>query len=212
MMGSDLSGVEARLLGHFTSFFDDGDMAKELLEGDIHSKNAELIGKDRNTAKTFFYALLYGSGVAKQMGILGCSRQEAERLIKNFYEGNPGLSKLNDSLKAFYKKYKYIKAINGTRLQIRSEHVLLNSLIQASAAILFKRWGCLIWEEIDRLGLDAKIIISYHDEYQLRVHEKDVEQMKVVLQETLQRVKIFYNIKVDLETQTKVGSNWRDCH
>lgn len=56
MVGSDLSGVEARLLGHFTSFFDDFEMARELLDGDIHTKNAKLIGKDRNTAKTFFYA------------------------------------------------------------------------------------------------------------------------------------------------------------
>jgi DNA polymerase I len=56
MVGSDLSGVEARLLGHFTSFFDGGEMARELLDGDIHSKNAELIKRDRNTAKTFFYA------------------------------------------------------------------------------------------------------------------------------------------------------------
>lgn len=58
MMGSDLKGVEARLLGHLTSIFDNGEMAKELLSGDIHSKNAKLIGKDRSTAKTFFYALL----------------------------------------------------------------------------------------------------------------------------------------------------------
>lgn len=56
MVGSDLSGIEARLIGHFTSFFDDGEMAKDLLEGDVHSKNAKIIGKDRNTAKTFFYA------------------------------------------------------------------------------------------------------------------------------------------------------------
>ena len=56
MVGSDLSGVEARLLGHFTSYFDQGVMAQELVAGDIHSKNAKLIGKDRNTAKTFFYA------------------------------------------------------------------------------------------------------------------------------------------------------------
>lgn len=212
MMGSDLSGVEARLLGHFTSFFDDGEMARELLNGDIHSKNAKLIGKDRNTAKTFFYALLYGSGVAKQMAILGCSRREAEKIIKDFFDGNPGLCKLMDHLKAFYKKHKYIKAINGTRLMIRSEHVLLNSLIQASAAILFKRWGCYIWREIDRLGLDAAIIIAYHDEYQLRVHEKDVEVMKVVLRDTLQEVKEFYKISVDLATDTKVGFNWRSTH
>lgn len=95
------------------------------------------------------------------MAILGCSRREAEKIIKDFFDGNPGLCKLMDALKAFYKKHKYIQAINGTRLMIRSEHVLLNSLIQASAAILFKRWGCYIWREIDRLGLDAEVIIAY---------------------------------------------------
>lgn len=94
------------------------------------------------------------------MSILGCSRKEAEKLIEDFFNGNPGLLALVSSLKAFYKKYKYIQAINGSRLMIRSDHVLLNSLIQASAAILFKRWGCYIWEAIEAQGLDAKIIIA----------------------------------------------------
>lgn len=56
MCGSDLAAIEARLIGHYTHYFDAGIMAKELLEGDIHTKNAKLIGKDRNTAKIFFYA------------------------------------------------------------------------------------------------------------------------------------------------------------
>lgn len=56
MCGADLAAIEARLIGHYTYYFDQGVMAKELLEGDIHTKNAKLIGKDRNTAKTFFYA------------------------------------------------------------------------------------------------------------------------------------------------------------
>lgn len=146
------------------------------------------------------------------MAILGCSKKEAEVLIKNFFEGNPGLSKLIDYLKRFYKKNKYIKAINGARLQIRSEHILLNSLIQASAAILFKRWGVRIWNEIDRLGLDAMIIISYHDEYQLRVHKDCLDQTKDILQESLQYVKDFYKVSVPLATDTKIGFNWRDTH
>lgn len=146
------------------------------------------------------------------MAILGCSRAEAEKLIDDFFKGNPGLSALMDALKAFYKKYKYIQAINGTRLMIRSEHVLLNSLIQASAATLFKRWGALIWEAIDREQFDAKIIISYHDEYQLRVHQDCVDPMKVLLASTLQEVREFYKVRVELATDTRVGHNWRDCH
>ena len=146
------------------------------------------------------------------MAILGCNRKEAEKLISNFYDGNPGLQKLNESLKAFYKKHKYIKAINGTRLMIRSEHVLLNSLIQASAAILFKRWSCMVWDEIDRLYLDAKIIIMYHDELELRVHKDHIEQTKVVLKDTLLKTQEFYKVKVELATDTRIGETWASVH
>ena len=56
MWGSDLSGIEARLLGHFTYSFDGGEMARELLAGDIHTKTAIAMGISRNTAKTIRYA------------------------------------------------------------------------------------------------------------------------------------------------------------
>ena len=146
------------------------------------------------------------------MAILGCSRREAEKIIKDFFDGNPGLCKLMDALKAFYKKYKYIKAINGTRLMIRSEHVLLNSLIQASAATIFKRWSTLIWRDIDKHNLDASIIIMYHDEVELRVHKDDVDKIREILVNTLEETGLFYKLKVPLETQSKVGESWADVH
>lgn len=146
------------------------------------------------------------------MSILGCSRSEAEKLIDDFFSGNPGLLALVKALKAFYKKHKYIKAINGARLQIRSEHVLLNSLIQASSAIVFKRWMCFVWDAIEEKNLDAKVIIAMHDELQLRVHEKDVEEIKVVLSECLKKTQEFYKISVELKTDSRVGDSWRSTH
>ena len=146
------------------------------------------------------------------MAILGCSKSEAEKLIKNFYDGNPGLKKLIEYLTNYYKKNKYIKAIDGRRLMIRSSHVLLNSLIQASAAIIFKRWGTYIWREIEKRNYDAKIIIAYHDEYQCRVHESIVEEFSVVLKNTLKETQDQFKLRVDLATDTKVGFNWRQTH
>lgn len=212
MVGSDLSGIEARLIGHYTSLFDGGIMAQELLAGDIHTKNAALIKKDRDTAKTFFYALLYGSGAAKQASILGCSLKEAEVIIKNFFDGNPGLRDLIDYLKKFYKKHKYIRAIDKRHLQARSEHSILNLLIQASAAIIFKYWGTLIWREIDRNNWDAEIIIAMHDEYQLRVHNEIVQEVIPMLNSTLQETKEHFNLNVDLKTDSKTGQSWRATH
>ncbi len=155
---------------------------------------------------------MYGAGVGKVMSILSCSRAEAEKAIDLFYQASPALRKLNDRLKVFYKQHKYIQAINGARLQIRSEHVLLNSLIQASSAIIFKRWSCIVWDEIQRLGLDAVIIIMMHDELQLRVHEKDIELIKEVLSYTLRQTQEFYNVLVELKTDSRIGSNWRSTH
>lgn len=104
--------------------------------------------------------VLYGSGPGKQASILGCSIKEAERLIKNFFDGNPGLRDLMEYLNKFYTKYGYIKSLDGRRFPARSKHVLLNILIQSSAAILFKKWSCYTWELIDNLGIDAEIIIA----------------------------------------------------
>lgn len=212
MCGSDLSGIEARLLGHFTTQFDGGEMARLLLAGDIHSKTAKEMGIDRNTAKTIRYALMYGAGVGKVASILSCNTKEATKAVTLFYEANPALKQLVDALKRYYKKYGYIKSIDGRRISVRSEHSLLNFLIQSSAAVLFKRWGVYIWDEIDRLGIDAVVIIAMHDEYQIRVHQDCKEQIGKVLKDTLQRVQDKYNIRVELKTETSFGRSWRDTH
>ena len=188
-------------------------MAKELLDGDIHSKNAELIGKDRNTAKVFFYSLLYGVGITKlAQDTLKCNIKEAKKIMDSFYDGNPGLKKLKEYLERYYKKHKHIVGIDGRPLYIRSNHVLLNSLIQGGAAIIFKKWSTLVWREIDRLELDAEVIIMYHDELQIRCHEKDTGRLKVVLRETLDQVALYYKLKVPLATDSATGSNWSITH
>jgi hypothetical protein len=59
MMGSDLSGIELRCLAHYMAEFDNGEYAKELLEGDIHTVNMNAAGlESRDQAKTFIYACL----------------------------------------------------------------------------------------------------------------------------------------------------------
>jgi DNA polymerase I len=212
MVGADLSAIEARLIGHYTSYFDDGVMAKELLFGDLHSRNMSLINRDRATSKQFFYALCFGSQAKKQSQILNCSLMEAERIIKTFFDGNPGLKKLIDYLEKYYKKHGCIKSLDGREMKARSPHVLLNLLIQSSAAQVFKKWLCNIWESIDEEQLDAEVIISMHDEVQLRVYPDYISRVIECLHEDLHKVKDYYNLKVDLACEVGVGQSWKDTH
>lgn len=57
LVGWDASGLESRIEGHYTYKYDNGEYASELLDGDIHSKNADAFGCDRDTAKTVKYAV-----------------------------------------------------------------------------------------------------------------------------------------------------------
>ena len=65
MVGSDLAGIELRLLAHYLARYDDGRYADIILNGDIHAENAKKIGITRKQVKTVTYAFLYGAGNQK---------------------------------------------------------------------------------------------------------------------------------------------------
>ena len=63
LVGADASGLELRCLAHYMN---DKDFTNEVLSGDIHTANMRAAGlTDRDQAKTFIYAFLYGAGPAK---------------------------------------------------------------------------------------------------------------------------------------------------
>jgi len=57
LCGWDSSGLEARVAGHYTYLVDNGEFANEILEGDIHQKNADHFGIGRSQAKQVYYGL-----------------------------------------------------------------------------------------------------------------------------------------------------------
>lgn len=212
LVGSDLSGIEARLLGHYAWPYDGGELAFDLLQGDVHTKTAMMLGVDRDTAKTFRYAAMYGAGGAKIGRTIGVSTTQGQRKLDEFFEKSKGLGGIKRDLERAYKKNKYIRGLDGRRLHIRGKHILLNSLIQSSAAIIFKYWSTLVWEEIERKGMDAEIIIMYHDEFQMRAMYNDLVELRAILAMTLLETEQHFNLRVPLTTDTKAGMNWADTH
>ncbi len=85
-IGADASGLELRKLSHYMAKWDGGAYGKTVCEGknedgtDIHSVNRNALGLEgkpgRNSAKTFIYAFLYGSGELNLGQLLGCSPEE----------------------------------------------------------------------------------------------------------------------------------------
>lgn len=155
---------------------------------------------------------MFGASARKLASILGCSIEEAEKRMAIFWAANPGLRMLIDYLEKFYRKNKYIVGLDGRKLTIRGKHKLLNSLIQTAAGIIFKRWDLIATAELHRVGLDCTPIIRMHDEIQYRCLDIDVEESCQVIVQSAARAGEYYELKVPIGADCKVGSNWSQTH
>ena len=69
LVGTDASGLELRCLAHYMN---DVKFTNEVLTGDVHTANMKAAGlSNRDQAKTFIYAFLYGAGPAKIGSVVG---------------------------------------------------------------------------------------------------------------------------------------------
>ena len=69
LVGTDASSLELRCLAHY---MDDPKFTKEVLTGDVHTANMKAAGlTNRDQAKTFIYAFLYGAGPFKIGKVVG---------------------------------------------------------------------------------------------------------------------------------------------
>ena len=218
-IGADMSGLELRCLSHYLTPLDDGAYAKVLLDGDIHSFNQKAAGlPDRNMAKTFIYAWLYGAGAEKIGKITNGGKAEGSKLISQFLRTVPAVKSLRDKVAYNISAVGHLKGLDGRRLPIRSEHSALNTLLQSAGAILCKQWLADSYDALVTKGLkhgwsgDFVILGYIHDEIQLAVREGLEEEAGRIVTECATRAGEPYNFRVRLDSEFKIGTNWSECH
>ena len=209
LVGTDASGLELRCLAHYMN---DAKFTNEVLTGDVHTANMKAAGlSNRDQAKTFIYAFLYGAGPAKIGSVVGGKASDGQKLIAKFLKNMPALNKLRKDIGTVASKG-LIRGLDGRMLHIRHEHAALNTLLQGAGAVVCKRWlvemDRMIWEH----GLDAKLVASVHDEYQFEVAKPDIESFTKITKEAMYTTQEILNFKCDLDSDFKVGNNWAETH
>ena len=214
MVGADLSGIELRMLAHYLARYDGGRYADILLNGDIHQVNADKIGISRRAVKTVTYAFLYGAGDAK----IGLSvdkqlspnkaRAKGKQVRAAFIEAIDGLSELLQAVKKRSATGK-ILAIDGRTLLVDSQHKALNYLLQCSAGIVAKRWLQITHEH---LPPTAHQLAFVHDELQYECKEKDVEDLKFLLELSAAQAGEYYSLRIPIAAEAKSGATWAEVH
>jgi len=208
LVGTDLSGIELRCLAHYMQ---DPEWQEELLNGDIHQKNADAAGITRPQAKTLIYATLYGAGAAKIGSIVGGGAREGQEVLSRFYANTPALSRLMEKVKKVASKG-YVPGLDGRRIIVRSEHAALNSLLQGCGAIIAKQWCIEAHKQFKRLCVPVRQVAFVHDEIQIETEEKYGEQVAQIICESASQAGITLGFRCPVDAESKIGKNWFDTH
>ena len=209
IVGTDASGLELRCLAHLMN---DTTFTDILLTGDIHTHNMQMAGlTDRDQAKTFIYAFMYGAGASKIGQIVGAGAKEGQQLINKFLSSMPALKRVRDAVTKAASKGT-IKGIDGRRLHIRSPHSALNTLIQGAGAVVCKVWLCNMNKRISRTGIDAKLVASIHDEYQFEVSNKVINKFGQLTKDAMKDTEKQLQMRCPLDNEWKVGKTWAETH
>lgn len=250
LVSCDAAALEARIQSHYLALIGDKEAADELINGDVHSKNAKAFfpeetknfdiksstfDKDdkefkpyRSVSKNGYYAIIYGCSYKKLATTLRKKEEEGKIALENFWNANPGLKQLKETLTNFWieKGYrKYIIGIDGRRLYSRSEHSLINLLFQNAGAIAMDTALILFHNKMGKLYIDelgrpyykykegiVRRVVYVHDEWGSEVSIDIVEEIAKIKEQCIEEAGKILKLKVDLKGEAKIGMSWYETH
>ena len=217
LIDSDLAGIELRMFAHYLARYDEGRYAEILLNDDIHQVNADKIGISRKLVKTVTYAFLYGAGDRKIGTSYDDSLSEDKASVKGkeirkaYMDAIPGLEKLVTAAKEVAKSGT-IRAIDGRHIVVDKRHKSLNSLLQASAGVVAKRWLLITNTNLRQLNLTHQRYAFIHDEQVLGSPPSSSEQVAEVCKLSALEAGEYYKLRLPIEADANIGDNWAQVH
>ena len=208
LVGTDLAGIELRCLAHYMQ---DDEWTEELLNGDIHQKNADAAGLTRPQAKTLQYAVLYGAGPRKVGSIVGGGAKEGNEILFRFYRNTPKLQQLMEKVARLAAKG-YVPGLDGRRILVRYDHAALNSLLQGCGAIIAKQWCIEAHKVFREKQIPVKQVAFVHDEIQIETSEKYGEEVASIMVQAASQAGTALGFRCPVDAEAKIGKNWFDTH
>lgn len=218
LVGSDMSGLELRCLAHYMSRYDGGKYTKTILEGDIHQENADALTLDRDRAKTWFYAFLYGAGDGKLGKIVGSGKSRGTKDRAKFKDAFPALKYLLAALDKKVAAKGWIQLIDDRRAYVRHTHAALNTLLQGTGAVLCKAWLVCVCARLEAklgpMGWDREwqLVGWIHDELQIACKEEHAPLVERVCVESAEYMTELFDFRCPLTGEAKTGNNWSETH
>jgi DNA polymerase-1 len=221
MIGADSSGNQARGLAFALN---DPEFIHQIIEGDIHTYNANILSKivgnevTRAQAKRILYAFLFGASGGKLWSYIYnvLDHERGQKLKDGFIKAVPGFEKLVSKLNKEYKESKgfghpFIRSYVGNKIFVDSPHKLLVYYLQALEKITCSLSIYVIMKELKEAGIWYQPLIYYHDEVEFMVREEDAEIAAKIAANAFKKGPEMIGIMI-MDGEAKIGDNWYEVH
>lgn len=218
MVGCDSSGNQIRALAHYLN---NKELNNYILNGDIHSRTAEIVGVPRQLAKSVLYATVFGAGFAK-LGKLVSGKEDLDlgRDIKGkLYTAFPGLKQLLERLNKFFYTTQngdglgWIPGLDGRKIYAESSFKLLNYLLQCYEAVTVKGAIVNAFKMFKEENLNVDMLAMVHDEVQVQTLPEQSKRVSEILEYSFgDFITKEWELNIPMAGEAKVGKNWAECH
>lgn len=214
LVGVDAKGIQLRCLAHY---LDDADFTAAILAKDPHAANRDAWGftsdaAGRRLAKTILYAIVMGAGDGRIASEAGITTAEAKAAKKLLFDRVPGLPTLIKRLKREFDQAGRITLCDGSKVAMKSAHTVIPYLLQGDESRIMKLAAIYIQRGIEQQNLDVLKVGDIHDEHQYDVYTPHVEQFIILCKDCFKRAGEFFNYKVPMDCDAKVGETWAETH
>lgn len=219
LVGGDADSLEMRMF--LDALGAPAELVSLYLGGDPHQGNADALSValgvvvTRRTAKTAYYAFLYGAQ-DNRLGntvLPGGGKRVGAIVREVLFANTPGLKELTEGIQAEYRRTDgRILLIDGGYNRCGSPHSALNFKLQGNGAIVMKLAAILLRDEIRQAKLDALFVGNIHDELQLDCLPAHAEQVGKLFQFSIKLAGELLKFKLPITGSYKIGASWADTH
>jgi len=217
LVGTDAVGIQLRIFAHYIN---DPLFTEALINGsskdgtDAHTINANLLGCNRDTAKTFIYAFLLGAGDSKLGEILQGSSRLGRQAKKDFIAAYPGLYELKTRVVPKDARRGFFQTFDGRLIVCDSEHLMMAGYLQAGEMCIMKHANVLWRQWADQQGIRYTQHNFIHDEWQTSIRDgEDGARLLGELQcKAIHEVGARFNLNCPMAGETRYGKDWYETH
>lgn len=171
LIGFDYSQLELRLAA---AYGQESDLIEEFQrdDADPFTRYAAIIGADRYTTKTFFYAMIYGAGKEKIAKTLNQPLSAIEPKYDAFVASIPGIIRSKKLAEQKARQRGYIRYWTGRRRHFRNPDdafKAFNALLQGGGAEVVKRSMIRAYEEVT--DENCRLLLQVHDELVFEIRD-----------------------------------------